>query len=226
MYTIKNTDGADIYVADPATNAREAVESAVQAGANLRDANLRGADLGGAYLSGAHFIGADLRGADLRDANLTNAYLTGADLSDANLRDANLRGADLSGADLRYANLLNCTMPSWLICPESGSFVAYKAVEDCFGNKAVLRIRVDAETARINGIGSRKCRAERVFVLGLESAGAIADAYWPSTKRYVDPECHYKIGEYTVADNYDDDPRKECTGGIHFFMTKAEAEAW
>jgi hypothetical protein len=64
---------------------RQAVESAVNGGANLRGADLRGANLRGADLRGA-----DLRGADLR----------GADLYGANLRGADLRGADLRGADL------------------------------------------------------------------------------------------------------------------------------
>ena len=56
------------------TTFKEAVEEAVERGANLRDA--------------------DLIGANLRDANLGDAYLSGANLSGADLSDANLSGAD------------------------------------------------------------------------------------------------------------------------------------
>lgn len=28
------------------------------------------------------------------------------------------------------------------------------------------------------------------------------------------------------ADKYNDDPRVECTGGIHFFLTRQEAEEY
>jgi hypothetical protein len=37
---------------------------------------------------------------------------------------------------------------------------------------------------------------------------------------------HYVVGETVVADKYDPNPRVECSGGIHFFMTRAEAEAY
>lgn len=36
----------------------------------------------------------------------------------------------------------------------------------------------------------------------------------------------YRAGEVVRSDKYDDDPRVECTHGIHFFLTKEEAEAW
>lgn len=84
---------------------KEAVEEAVEQGADLCDANLGGADLGGANLGGADLVGAYLRGANLGGAYLYDADLRGANLRGANLGGANLRGAYLYGADLRGANL-------------------------------------------------------------------------------------------------------------------------
>ena len=55
-YTIKKTDGSDLYVSEAATDVRGAVVEAV-----WKKANLREADLGGA----------NLRDADLRDATLS-----------------------------------------------------------------------------------------------------------------------------------------------------------
>jgi hypothetical protein len=77
-YTIKKTDGSDLYVSEAATDVRGAVVEAVWKKADLGEADLRGADL----------YGADLYGADLRWADLGGANLRGADLSGANLREA------------------------------------------------------------------------------------------------------------------------------------------
>jgi hypothetical protein len=41
-----------------------------------------------------------------------------------------------------------------------------------------------------------------------------------------DPGTVYTVGAVTRADSYDDDIRVECTHGIHFFITKEEAEQW
>ena len=92
--------GAALYEATDATSTKEAVESAVADGADLRDADLRGADLRDADLHGADLGRADLRDADLRDADLRDADLRGANLGRANMRGADLRDADLRGADL------------------------------------------------------------------------------------------------------------------------------
>ena len=92
-YTIKKTDGSDLYVSEAATDVRGAVVEAVWKKANLREADLSGANLGGANLRWAYLGGANLGGADLG----------GADLSGADLRGADLRWADLSRADLRGA---------------------------------------------------------------------------------------------------------------------------
>jgi hypothetical protein len=34
------------------------------------------------------------------------------------------------------------------------------------------------------------------------------------------------MGEWVEEPNYDGDPRVECAPGIHFFMTKEEAEEY
>ena len=93
---IKHINGSVLYTAEIADDRpecrrlRDAVQTAVRDGANLRGANLGGANL---------------RGANLGGANLDGAYLGGASLGGANLRGANLGGASLGGAYLGGASL-------------------------------------------------------------------------------------------------------------------------
>ena len=169
----------------------------IKTGADLRDANLRGADLQGANLQGANLRGAYLLSADLRGANLR-----GANLRDAYLRDAYLQRANLLSADLRGAKL-----PHFQICPEEGSFVAYKKVDT-----GVIKLEIPSKAKRTSSLIGRKCRAEYVRVLeGSGRSGRGGD---------------YKEGEIVYPDSYDDDIRVECTNGIHFFMTRKEAEEY
>ena len=209
--------------------------------ANLRDANLRGADLGGANLryadlGGANLGGADLGGANLRDANLRNANLGGAnlsaadlryadlgganlggaDLDGANLRDANLRDANLRGADLRDANLSaakggELALARTSIVPESGEFIGFKK---CVGN-TIVTLKILSDSRRSNAFG-RKCRAEKCVVLAIDGADH-ALSMW-------DPSFVYRIGEVVQCDNWNDDRWVECGGGIHFYLTRIEAE--
>jgi hypothetical protein len=209
--------------------------SANLSGANLRSANLRSADLRSANLSGADLYGADLRSADLRSANLSGADLSGADLSGANLsgadlygadlrsadlygadlygadlRSANLRSANLSGANLRGASLEGCDLSSFVIAPE-GALRVYKKT-----TTGIAVLIIPNSAARVNAYGSRKCRAE--FALVLEAPEGAVSRHDRSTK--------YVVGETVRPDSYDPDPRVECSHGIHFFLTRAEAEAY
>ena len=102
-YTIKKTDGSDLYVSEAATDVRGAVVEAVWKKADLSEANLGWADLRWADLREANLGGANLRWADLYGADLREANLSGADLRGADLREADLSGADLGGAKCAFA---------------------------------------------------------------------------------------------------------------------------
>ena len=180
--------------------------------ADLSGADLRGADLRGADLSGAVLRGAVLSGAVLSGADLSGAVLRGAVLSDADLSGADLRGADLSGADLSGAVLL----PDFQI-PQEGSLVVWKAVAG-----GIAKIEVPAEAKRTACLINRKCRAEFVRTLEIIIDGERADT---APGRH-DASVVYRVGEITRPDSYDDNPAVDCTHGIHFFLTRAEAEKW
>ena len=77
---------------------KDALESSIKRGEDLKYANLEGADLSYAKLS---------------YANLSYANLSGAKLEGAKLEGANLEGAKLSGANLSYADLDYSSWPLW-----------------------------------------------------------------------------------------------------------------
>ena len=193
-------------------------------GANLSGANLSGANLRSANLRNADLSGADLRNAYLRNANLSGANLSGADLSGANLSGANLRSADLSGADLSGADLSGADLSGanlsgalglarYVICAE-GAIRGYKK---CLGG-AVVTLEIPRGAARVNAYGSRKCRAEYAVVVDAPASGAMSQH---------DSSFEYRVGA-TVRprEAFDPDPRVECASGIHFFITRAEAEEY
>ena len=236
---IRNRFSNKIMIAGEYTSIREAVLSAKASGANLRGANLRGADLRGADLRGADLSGANLSGANLRGANLGGANLGGADLycadlrdadlRDANLRDADLRGADLRGADLRDANLRGASLPGAdlrgaesvslifnaqsSILPDFGQFQGWKKCK----NGVLVRVMIGKKAKRSNATG-RKCRAEYVKVLEVVGAEIGISQY--------DNKTEYRVGDIVRCDKWNEDRWVECGGGIHFFLTRIEAEQY
>ena len=176
-------------------------------GANLQEANLRRADLREANLQEAN-----LQEADLQGANLQGADLRGADLWGANLRGADLRGANLQGANLRVANLWRADLSPFSIIPEGGSFIGWKKCR----NNVVIKLQIPAGAKRVSCLTGRKCRAEYVKVL--EVIGAQTGIGMRNDTII------YKKDKTIRADKFDPDIRFECSNGIHFFITRKEAE--
>ena len=182
-------------------------------GADLYGANLRGADLYGADLSGADLSGADLYGADLRGADLRGANLYGADLSGANLYGADLRGANLYGANLNQKTEIRLC----ITCPDTGSFIAWKSA-----GGYIVKLEIP-EDAKRSSATSRKCRCDKARVLEIQNRdGSKADVIEVESDRGG----IYRIGEMVYPDEWDDNRWNECSNGIHFFVTRMEAEDW
>ena len=197
MIEIKNRSGAVLYTAKHAQDVRESVIEAAKA-----DADLGGADLGGAYLRGADLGGAYLRGADLR-----GAYLRGADL----------RGADLRGAK----DVPPLALAQTIVCPE-GDIIGWKKCRTRSGGSAVVKLRIPADAKRSNATG-RKCRAEYAEVLDIIAGDDTNIDIAYSTH---DTEFAYRVGETVRPDSFEVDRWNECAPGIHFFITRTEAETY
>ena len=202
-------------------------------GADLSSANLNDANLCYAGLSRANLSRANLNDANLCYANLSGAYLIGASLSDANLssanlNDANLRNADLSGANLSRANLRCASLRNVkcdehtafyaLQCPEEGSFIGYKKAH---GYIVKLEILADAKRSSAT---SRKCRCSAAKVLSITTVDGSEEVKEIASDR--DSDFIYRVGEIVRVDNFDEDRWNECSTGIHFFITRREAEQY
>lgn len=136
----------------------------------------------------------------------------------ADLTDANLAGANLTDANLARANLDGATLPAFQIVPEIGQFVGFKKVLRRDGSDAVLTLLIPSDARRVNSTG-RKCRADRAVVI----ASSASDAEYRSS---YDPAFTYRLGAEVSVPDFDPDIRVECTRGIHFFITRAEAETY
>jgi hypothetical protein len=230
MYEIKSVSGRSLFVSDSANDVRAALQEASQRGANLREANLReanlreanlrGADLREANLRGANLWEADLRGANLRGADLRGADLWGANLWEANLWEADLRGADLWGADLWEANLRGAkNIPALaaaqtVVAPANTVLYGWKKAAD----GVIVELKIPAKAKRTNATG-RKCRAEYAKVVAVHGAD---EAYSTYDSSFV-----YRVGETVWPTNgFNEDRWDECASGIHFFITREEAEAY
>jgi hypothetical protein len=243
-----NLFGADLSRADlsGANLSRADLSGANLSRASLSGANLSGANLFGADLFGANLFGADLSRADLSGANLSRASLSGANLSGANLSraslsradlsradlfganlfgadlfGANLFGADLSRADLFGANLSRANLSGarnadhvfaqTIILPE-GDIIGWKKI-----NGGLAKLLIPKEAKRSNATG-RKCRAEYADVLEIIGAES-------GTSQH-DGTALYEAGKRVIPDSFDENRWDECSHGIHFFITRIEAEQY
>lgn len=131
----------------------------------------------------------------------------GKSLAGAYLARADLEGAYLAGAkDADYA------IAQTRILPE-GTIYGYKKVSTPTGT-GIVKLLIPAAAARSHAFG-RKCRCEYAEVIEAPD-GAYTDAHGPRTE--------YRVGEVVKPDKWDEDWTNECSNGIHFFITRLEAE--
>jgi hypothetical protein len=129
----------------------------------------------------------------------------------ANLAGANLAWADLAGANLEDVKNGEHVLAQTSIVPEFGAFIGWKM---CKGN-VLVKVEIPADAKRSNATG-RKCRASHVNVLEVFGASNAISNH--------DGKTAYRAGETVTCDVWCEDRWIECAGGIHFFITKIEAE--
>ena len=151
-----------------------------------------------------------------QDANLCDADLRGANLCDADLRGADLRGANLCDADLRGADSDENTAMFSLACPEEGEFIAFKK---CQGKIVKLLVLSDAKRSSATTL---KCRCSKAKVLEIQekdgTKSSLTEIRSDRNSKFI-----YKIDEIATVDNFDEDRWKECSTGIHFFLSRQVA---
>ena len=125
---------------------------------------------------------------------------------------ADLSGADLSRADLSEVKNATLILSRQRITPSEGAFVGWKKLR----GDVIAKLVIPHDAERMNAIGSRKCRASKVFVNEMFGADEAFDKHTGTTL--------YRVGCEVIPDKFDPDIRNECSHGIHFFMTREEAE--
>ena len=188
-------------------------------GSNFACANLASADLSFSSFMYAIFSNSTLTNATMFNTDLYSADMTSASLSQAQIKPDRMDGSSWIGCDASFAREIPDTGS---FCPEVGSFIGFKKVrENC-----ILTLKIPEDARRVSAIGSRACRCDKAMVIGVEAVNGIT-IYDPDGNLVLhsiyDPNFRYKLGEMAVEPKYNDDPRKEFTSGIHFFISKKEA---
>lgn len=132
------------------------------------------------------------------------------DLSFSNLSDSNLSDSNLSEAK-------NAALPQarTVILPE-GVLIGWKKCS----NNVIVKLQIPGEAKRSNACG-RKCRAEFADVLEV-MGGTVGLSLIPSGGERLE----YKAGERVkCVQAFDENRWNECSSGIHFYITREEAEA-
>ena len=168
-----------------------------------------------ADLSGADLSDADLMFANLTFADLSGAILSGADLSDADLTRADLSGADLINSELEYTNLTNTILDDKEQCRKgivlTEPMIGYKKSGE--GKIITLEIPIGAKVFSIN---NDKRRTNKCKVIDMQGETELCSIYYADFKYHVGDEIEIK----DFGENYN----IECGVGIHFFLTRDEAE--
>ena len=138
-------------------------------------------------------------------AAVVTAVESGANLSGANLYGANLYGAKDAALAVAQTRIL-----------PAGDLIGWKKCVD--GH--IVKLSIPADAKRSHAFG-RKCRAEWANVLEIVDAKGEALKETKSDRGGI-----YKTGKRVAPDSWDDNWQNECAGGIHFFITREEAEAY
>lgn len=128
---------------------------------------------------------------------------------------AYLSGANLSRAYLSGAKNSELAIAMTRILP-GGELIGWKK---CYGGR-IVKLSIPADAKRSHAFG-RKCRAEYAVVLEITGpkGGNHAEANSLHQNGFV-----YQVGATVRPDAWEKDWTK-CASGIHFYITRAEAEA-
>ncbi|WP_210303210.1 DUF5758 domain-containing protein, partial [Rhizobium aethiopicum] len=96
------------------------------------------------------------------------------------------------------------------ILPE-GSIIGWKKCQ----NGVIVKLRIPEEAKRSHAFG-RKCRAEFADVIEIIGADVAISQH--------DYKTEYRVGQRETPDSFDENWMEECAPGIHFFISRIEAE--
>lgn len=119
--------------------------------------------------------------------------------------------SDLRYADLSSAENSEMAVAITRILPE-GDLIGWKKCR----HGVIVKLRIPEAAKRCHAFG-RKCRAEFADVLEIFGGDHGIPMHDGVTK--------YNTGARIMPDAFDTDFTKECSNGVHFYITRLEAEA-
>ena len=125
---------------------------------------------------------------------------------------ANLAGANLARANLADAKNADYAIAQTRILPE-GDLIGWKKCSQGI----IVKLRIPEAARRSHAFG-RKCRAEYADVIEIIGADVGISQH--------DGHTEYRAGQRVTPDRFDENWQEECSSGIHFFITRLEAEAY
>ena len=190
--------------------------------ANLENARMDSADLSYADLSEAFLGHVNLSNADLSMANLSNTRLECSNLNFAKMYGAKIDGANMHGDSLIHTNLYGAI--GSLIEYRKGKIlrddiIGYKKCADKDGRQDVIVTLKIPRGSIVFSINGKKCRTNRAIVLDITGA----DRAYSLSREHT---ASYYVGDEINIYNFNCQYNLECAEGIHFFMTREEAEGY
>lgn len=161
-------------------------------------------------------------GCSIKGANFKNAKMVTASFRYCDMQECNIEGADLYGAVLEFAKLDGIRSDEntkWfrLRCPEEGAFLGYKK---CV-NDRMVQLLIPADAKRTSAtLPSCRCSKAKVLTIKSFDFQENFDEAWS----LVDENFVYKRGQWVEVKNFNEDRWQDSTTGIHFWMTRKEAE--
>ena len=171
------------------------------------------ANFSSTFACGSSFSAADLRGTNFAGADLHGSGFCGADMRGVNLEGAELGQARFLGTNIEAAAFRNVLGRPADVLPEAGAVEGWKKCAD-----GVLVRLVVPQDARRSYAFSRSCRAEFVTVLVVIGADLGVSL--------GDPDTTYTEGGTVYPQRFGPRWWEEDAAGIHFFTSRAEAEAF
>lgn len=194
-------------------------------------ADFRGADLSGATFVECNFVGTDFRRANLSEAKFEQCVFRSVKFGETNFEGAEFKGLDCVSDDTIFFHLLKNELRFERYLMRGLCYIDHivKRVfpkEDFYGYKKlycgeIAKLLIPARGKNIVYPG-HKCRCDSAYVVSISDS--VRDVEFGCSK--TNRSFVYRVGEWAVPDRFEENPVVECSNGIHFFLTREEAEAY
>lgn len=181
----------------------------------------------------------DFRTSEIFTSSFEKAYITGCDTNRSSIFNANFFEASVKWSDFFLSVFRNCNFANSLwrnsslfaadfidcrLSPEltnllttapKGRFTGWKKLRNDYTAKLLIKGDVVGST-------TRKYRTNAARVIAIYNGDKKVDYGYS----LYDSKFMYKVGAEITTDMFDQNPTTACGHGIHFFMTRIDAEQY